>query len=104
MIGKQLIDQYARNISDEKQHSVSDGASAGTEKRYQVLYKDYQDPDALRKLAASIKDHTLHHLGDYLAQAEQALLCRSHVTRLAPPPAARASKPCAFTAGRVTHG
>ncbi|MEN9975323.1 MAG: hypothetical protein RLZZ282_1329 [Verrucomicrobiota bacterium] len=73
MIGKQRIDQYARHISDEKQHSVSDGASAGTEKRYQVLHKDYQDPDALRRLAASIKDHTLHHLGDYLAQAEQAL-------------------------------
>jgi len=53
---------------------VSDGASAGTEKRYQVLHKDYQNPDALRKLAASIKDHTLHHLGDYLAQAEQALV------------------------------
>jgi L-lactate dehydrogenase complex protein LldF len=74
MIGNQLIDQYARNISDEKQHSVSGGTSAGTEKRYQVLYKDYQDPDALRKLAASIKDHTLQHLGDYLAQAEQALV------------------------------
>jgi L-lactate dehydrogenase complex protein LldF len=73
MIGNQLIDQYALHISDEKQHSVSDGASAGTEKRYQVLYKDYQNPDALRKLAAAIKDHTLQHLGDYLAQAEQAL-------------------------------
>jgi len=69
MIGNQLIDLYARTISDEKQHSVSDGASAGTEKRYQILHKDYKDPDAIRKLAASIKDHTLHHLGDYLAKA-----------------------------------
>jgi L-lactate dehydrogenase complex protein LldF len=76
MIGNQLIDQYARAISDEKQHSVLDGASAGTEKRYQALHKDYPDPDALRKLAASIKDHTLHHLGDYLAKAEQALVSR----------------------------
>jgi len=76
MIGNQLIDQYARDISDEKQHSVLDGASAGTEKRYQVLHKDYQDPDALRKLAASIKDHTLHHLDEYLAKAEQALVSR----------------------------
>jgi L-lactate dehydrogenase complex protein LldF len=76
MIGNQLIDLYARDISDEKQHSVIDGASAGTEKRYQVLHKDYKDPDALRKLAASIKDHTLHHLGDYLAKAEQALASR----------------------------
>lgn len=76
MIGNQLIDQYARNISDEKQHSVINGAAAGTEKRYQVLHKDYPDPDAIRKLAASIKDHTLHHLGDYLAKAEQALVSR----------------------------
>ncbi len=76
MIGNQLIDQYARNISDEKQHSVISGSAAGTEKRYQVLHKDYPDPDAIRKLAASIKDHTLHHLGDYLAKAEQALVSR----------------------------
>jgi L-lactate dehydrogenase complex protein LldF len=76
MIGNQLIDEYARRISDEKQHSVLDGASAGTEKRYQILHTDYQDPDALRKLAASIKDHTLHHLDEYLAKAEQALVSR----------------------------
>jgi len=76
MIGNQLIDQYARNITDEKQHSVINGAAAGTEKRYQVLHKDYPDPDAIRKIAASIKDHTLHHLGEYLAKAEQALVSR----------------------------
>ena len=76
MIGIQPIDQYARDISDEKQHSVIDGSSAGTEKRYHVLHKDYQDPDALRKLAAGIKDHTLHHLDEYLAKAEEALISR----------------------------
>ena len=76
MIGIQPIDQYARDISEEKQHSVIDGSAAGTDKRYYVLHKDYPDPDALRKLAASIKDHTLHHLGDYLAKAEDALTSR----------------------------
>lgn len=76
MIGTQLIDDYARRISDEKQASVLDGASAGTEKRYQVLHRDYRDPDALRRLAGAIKDHTLQHLGDYLVQAEQAMLAR----------------------------
>lgn len=76
MIGNQLIDEYARNITDEKQQSVINGSAAGTEKRYQVLHKDYPDPDAIRKLAASIKDHTLHHLGEYLAIAEQALVSR----------------------------
>jgi len=73
MIGNQLIDQYARDISDEKQHSVLGGSSAGTEKRYQALHKDYEDPDSLRKLAAKIKDHTLHHLDEYLEKADQAL-------------------------------
>lgn len=76
MIGTQPIDQYARDISDEKQHSVIDGSSAGTDKRYYVLHKDYPDPDSLRKLAASIKDHTLNHLGDYLAKAEKSLTDR----------------------------
>jgi L-lactate dehydrogenase complex protein LldF len=76
MIGNQPIDLYARAISDEKQHAVLDGASAGTYKRYQVLHSDYPDPDRLRKLAASIKDHTLHHLDEYLAKAEQAMTSR----------------------------
>ncbi len=76
MIGTQPIDLYARKISDEKQGSVLDGSSKGTEKRYEVLHKDYADPDSLRKLAGAIKDHTLHHLGDYLAKAEAALTKR----------------------------
>ncbi|HEX5791568.1 MAG TPA: LUD domain-containing protein, partial [Luteolibacter sp.] len=76
MIGSQPIDEYARAISDEKQHSVIDGAAAGTDKRYMVLHRDYQDPDALRRLAAEIKDHTLHHLDEYLEKAEAALTAR----------------------------
>jgi L-lactate dehydrogenase complex protein LldF len=76
MIGTQPIDLYARKISDEKQNSVLDGSSKGTEKRYEALHKDYADPDSLRKLAGAIKDHTLHHLGDYLAKAEAALTQR----------------------------
>ena len=70
----QLIDSYAQNISDEKQAAVIDGSAAGTEKRYKVLFHDYQNPDALRRLAGKIKDHTLHHLDEYLPKAEAALL------------------------------
>ncbi len=76
MIGIQPIDQYARDISDEKQQSVIGGSSAGTEKRFYVLHKDYPDPDKLRKLAGAIKDHTLHHLGEYLEKSERALTDR----------------------------
>jgi L-lactate dehydrogenase complex protein LldF len=73
MIGTQPIDDYARAIPDTKQHSVQDGATSGTEKRYHVLHQDYPDPDEIRRLAARIKDHTLHHLADYLASAETAM-------------------------------
>lgn len=69
----QPIDAYAREIRPEKRTSVLTGAAASTEKRYSILHADYDDPDALRRLASRIKDHTLHHLGDYLAQAEEAL-------------------------------
>jgi len=79
----QLIDTYAREISDAKQHSVSDGSAAGTEKRYEILAKDYADPDSLRRLAGAIKDHTLHHLGHYLTQAEQALTARGATVHFA---------------------
>ena len=40
MFGTQLIDDYARQIADEKQASVLNGSAAGTEKRYQVLHQD----------------------------------------------------------------
>ncbi len=72
----QPIDTYARNISDEKQHSVIDGSSKGTDKRYSVLFNDYEEPNALRKLAGAIKDHTLHRLDEYLEKAEKSLTDR----------------------------
>ena len=72
----QPIDTYARNISDEKQHSVIDGSSKGTDKRYSVLFNDYEEPNSLRKLAGAIKDHTLHRLDEYLEKAEKSLTDR----------------------------
>lgn len=69
----QPIDSYAANMTAEKRHSVLDGASAGTEKRYSVLFNDYEDPDSLRVLAGQVKDHTLSKLDHYLEQAEQKL-------------------------------
>ena len=69
----QLIDTYAAKISAEKRASVMDGTSSGTEKRYNALFNDYEDPDAIHKVAAQIKQHTLEHLGTYLEQAEKKL-------------------------------
>lgn len=73
MIDRQPIDTYARQISDEKQTSVITGSTASTDKRFNALFTDYADPNALRKLAAKIKDHTLHHLDSYLEQAEASM-------------------------------
>ncbi len=73
MITRQPIDAYARTISEEKQTSVITGSTASTEKRKSVLFSDYEDPNALRRLAGKIKDHTLHHLDRYLEQAETSL-------------------------------
>ena len=73
MPSHQLIDTYASEISEEKQASVMDGTSSGTEKRYDVLFRDYKDPDAIRKVAGQIKQHTLENLGTYLKAAEEKL-------------------------------
>lgn len=73
MVNRQPIDAYAHDIDEEKQSSVSGGSAASTDKRYSALFSDYEDPNALRRLASKIKDHTLHHLDDYLEQAESSL-------------------------------
>jgi L-lactate dehydrogenase complex protein LldF len=73
MPSHQLIDTYASQISEEKQASVMNGTSSGTEKRRDVLFSDYKDPDALRKLAGQIKQHTLENLDTYLEQAEKQM-------------------------------
>jgi len=69
----QKIDLFARDLSEERHAAVLNGASAGTEKRFDILHRDYDDPDALRRLAASIKQHTLDHLDRYLEQAVDAM-------------------------------
>jgi len=69
----QKIDLFAQELPDERRGFVRDGATSGTEKRFAVLQKDYADPDSLRRLAARIKQHTLDHLDQYLAQAVERL-------------------------------
>ena len=69
----QKIDTFARDLPRDRQTSVYGGSKSGTEKRLQVLWKDYEDPNALRKLAARIKQHTLENLDTYLGQAVAAM-------------------------------
>jgi len=63
------IDRFAASQSNERRSSVRLGSKAGHEKRTLTLFSDYADPNALRRLAGRIKQHTLDHLDEYLALA-----------------------------------
>lgn len=72
----QPIDRFAHRLPHERQASVLGGSAAGTEKRRLALDKDYADADALRRLAASIRQHTLDNLDRYLEQAVASMEAR----------------------------
>lgn len=67
------IDRFARSQSEERRASVRLGSKAGHEKRTLTLFRDYGDPDRLRRLAGLVKQHTLDHLDEYLERAESKL-------------------------------
>jgi L-lactate dehydrogenase complex protein LldF len=70
------IDAFAAGQSASRRAAVRLGSKAGHEKRTEVLARDYEDPDGLRRLAGAIKQHTLDHLDLYLERAEARL--RAH--------------------------
>jgi L-lactate dehydrogenase complex protein LldF len=70
---RQEIDAFARDLSEDVHDSVHSACKSKTEGRRDVLWRDYEDPDKLRKLAGTIKQHTLEHLDQYLEQAEASL-------------------------------
>ncbi len=67
------IEQYARDLSEETREAVRKSGALTTGQRVEILQKDYEDPDALRRLAGEIKQHTIDHLDSYLEQAEASL-------------------------------
>lgn len=67
------IDYFAQNLSPDIVHSVMDGASSGTEKRFNILNKDFENADELRVLAGKIKSHTINNLDTYLDQAVKSM-------------------------------
>ncbi|NDV62842.1 iron-sulfur cluster-binding protein [Puniceicoccales bacterium CK1056] len=69
----QKIDIVARDLSDEVQKSTYLSSKAKTEKRMAILQKDFPEANRLREIAGEIKQHTLEHLDQYLAQAEASL-------------------------------
>ncbi len=69
----QPIDDYARTLAPETRAAVIKSAAFTSGQRIEVLRRDYEDPDALRKLARKIKQHTIDRLDHYLEQAESRL-------------------------------
>jgi len=70
---QQQIDTFARDLEASVHDSVYSGSKAGTEKRYDSLYRDYPEPDKLREIAGRIKQHALENLDRYLPDAEAKL-------------------------------
>lgn len=72
----QPIDDFTAALADEVHASVRDGAKTTHEKRVAALWRDYADPDALRRLAGRVKQHVVENLDTYLPRAEAALEAR----------------------------
>ena len=70
---KQPIDTYSAQLDGDVRRAVHDNSAAGTDKRHDVLWADYEDPDRLRRTAGAIKQHTLENLDTYLPQVEARL-------------------------------
>ncbi len=69
----QEIDSYSVALKDEVKTSVYQGSKQKSERRYDVLGRDYEDADRLREIAGQIKQHTLENLDTYLPQVEETL-------------------------------
>ncbi len=73
MTSPQKIDRFANELDPKARKSIRTTISRMTERRYAALARDFPDADELRRIAGQIKQHTLEHLDDYLAQTEQSL-------------------------------
>jgi len=70
---EQPIDKAAASLRRETQAAIYGGAKAGHEKRTRILFDNYAEPNRLRELAGSIKQHVVENLDTYLPAAEARL-------------------------------
>ena len=66
----QPIDQFAAGLQADTRASVYRNTKRVHERRTQVLFDDFADPNRLRRLAGEIKQHTLENLDTYLPAVE----------------------------------
>jgi L-lactate dehydrogenase complex protein LldF len=69
----QQIDQFAANLRADKQASVYQSTKATHEKRTQMLFDQFADPNRLRRIAGEIKQHAIENLDTYLPAVEAKL-------------------------------
>lgn len=72
-MAKQPIDAFASALPPTTRQSVYQGSKAGHEKRTQVLFDQFKDPDHLRRTAGNIKQHVIENLDTLLPAAEAKL-------------------------------
>lgn len=69
----QPLDIFSTTLAPDKRASVYQSTKATHEKRTQLLFDHFADPNRLRELAGEIKQHTLEHLDTYLPAVEAKL-------------------------------
>jgi L-lactate dehydrogenase complex protein LldF len=69
----QQIDTFAAGLSAETRQSVYVGSKVTHEKRTQLLFDQFDDPDHLRRTAGEIKQHVIENLDTLLPAVEAKL-------------------------------
>ncbi len=69
----QPIDQFAATLSPDKRASVYQSTKATHEKRTQLLFDQFADPNRLREIAGGIKQHAIENLDTLLPRVEAKL-------------------------------
>jgi len=68
------VEQKGKDLSDDVRQSVRTAAGNKVAQRRESLEARIRDPEALRHLAARLRQHVLDHLPYYLERAEQQLV------------------------------
>ncbi|HEX3731024.1 MAG TPA: LutB/LldF family L-lactate oxidation iron-sulfur protein [Opitutaceae bacterium] len=66
----QQIDQYAANLRADKRASVYQATKRTHERRTEMLFDQFADPNRLREIAGEIKQHAIENLDTYLPAVE----------------------------------
>ena len=69
----QPIDAFAAALAAGKRASTYEASKLTHEKRTQLLYDTFEDPDRLRRIAGEIKQHVVENLDTYLPAVEERM-------------------------------